>query len=162
MSSSRSLRTMAAATPLAVAVILAAAPQASAGLIDGSLNNLHVADKSNILGALLNSHITDLPNNNANTRNDGNRNNSIRAAAPTAMCELTITATDPDGATGTASIAVPPDAAYAHEIQIPDQAPSTKWHVGDVDHLVGQLACSDTETGALVGLVVIDEDETAS
>ena len=49
----------------------------SRGLIDGSLNNLHAADRSNILGAMLNSKVDDASNNNANTRNEGNRNNAI-------------------------------------------------------------------------------------
>lgn len=46
------------------------------GLIDGSLNNLHAADKSNIVGAMIGSKLTD-GSNNANTRNAGNRNSPI-------------------------------------------------------------------------------------
>ncbi|MEV0649775.1 hypothetical protein AB0I28_31415 [Phytomonospora sp. NPDC050363] len=49
---------------------------ASAGLIDGSLNDLHAASQSNILGALVGSQLSDSSNNNANTRADGNANNS--------------------------------------------------------------------------------------
>ncbi len=41
------------------------------GLIDGSLNNAHVADHSNILGVMVNSKINDEANSNANTRARG-------------------------------------------------------------------------------------------
>ncbi|MCL7025743.1 hypothetical protein MKW94_030831 [Papaver nudicaule] len=47
------------------------------GVIDGSLNNLHAADRSNVLGALENSKLTDASNNNANTKEIGLENNSI-------------------------------------------------------------------------------------
>lgn len=149
----------AAAVPLAAAVILPAAPQASAGLIDGSLNNLHVLDQANILGALVNSRIGDSNNNNGNGRNIDF--GATMRDAPGVTCEITATATDPDGATGTVSVAVPAADAQT-ELYFRDQRSGTRWGVGDLDHVAGQLTCSDARTGALVGMVAIDTDEIAA
>jgi hypothetical protein len=47
------------------------------GLVDGSVNNAHVVDHSNILGVLLNSKIDDNSNSNANTRAEGMHNDAV-------------------------------------------------------------------------------------
>lgn len=61
------------AAALLLTPLLVAAP-AHAGLIDGSLNNLHAADKSNILGALAGSRITDANGSLNNTRSGAREN----------------------------------------------------------------------------------------
>ena len=43
------------------------------GLIDGSLNDANIASNSNVLGALLGSRLEPSPDNNANTRSNGER-----------------------------------------------------------------------------------------
>ncbi|MGW1956101.1 hypothetical protein ACWCPI_25700 [Streptomyces sp. NPDC001920] len=63
-------RTLTAAGLAAASALLAAAP-AHAGVIDGSLNNLHAAAESNVLGALVNSKLSGNDNNNANSRHTG-------------------------------------------------------------------------------------------
>jgi hypothetical protein len=65
------MRIRCSATLLAAGAVLAltgAAP-AQAGLVDGSLNELHVADGSNLLGAFASAHVG-AANNNANARAD--------------------------------------------------------------------------------------------
>lgn len=63
----KALATLAAGLTLA----LTAPAVASAGLIDGSLNNLHAADKSNVIDVMVQSKLVDAGNNNANTRANG-------------------------------------------------------------------------------------------
>ncbi|MGC4984676.1 hypothetical protein ACLQ18_29215 [Streptomyces sp. DT193] len=63
-------RTLTAAGLAAAFALLVAAP-AHAGIIDGSLNNLHAASQSNVLGALVNSNLSGNDNNNANSRSTG-------------------------------------------------------------------------------------------
>ena len=72
---SRSVRVGLIAAATALLAVLGAA-SASAGIIDGSLNDPHVADASKILDPMVGSQLTDNPNNNANTRTDGDQNNS--------------------------------------------------------------------------------------
>ncbi|WP_431683641.1 hypothetical protein [Kitasatospora sp. KL5] len=55
------------AAALAVGLPLFLAAPAHAGLIDGALNNASAANQSNVLGALVNSSLTDASDNNANT-----------------------------------------------------------------------------------------------
>lgn len=158
----RPARALAAAAPLALALVLAAAPQASAGILDGSANNLEVLDHISALSTIINSD-ADF-NDNANRRNRGNGDEpfagAMRDAGPPAECEATVTATDPDGATGTATTALPTGQAST-ELDIPDTAPGTAWGHGDTDHLAGQIVCSDARTGAVLGMVSIDVDRTA-
>jgi hypothetical protein len=47
------------------------------GILDGSLNNADVASGSNVLGALVNSMLSDSSNNNANSGAAGQNNNAI-------------------------------------------------------------------------------------
>jgi len=53
------LRALAATSVLAIAGVLLAAAPASAGVVDGSLNNAHALDHANLLGAMLGSRIDD-------------------------------------------------------------------------------------------------------
>ncbi|NEA33239.1 hypothetical protein [Streptomyces sp. SID13031] len=50
------------------AAALSAPTVANAGIIDGSLNNAHVAAGSNVLGVLANSQVSDISNANANVK----------------------------------------------------------------------------------------------
>jgi hypothetical protein len=152
------LRTLAAAAVLSAGPVLLAAAPASAGLIDGSLNNAHIADHSNILGVMLNSQIEDNSNSNANTRANGRGSNSQFQAAAAAACEATVTAHDPDGAHGTATVAVH---GPGTEVLIRDQAPGTTWGQGDPDHFTTSLACTDPDTGEFTGLLTFPADLTA-
>lgn len=61
---------MLAATLAAGPLLFLTATAAHAGIIDGSLNDLHAADHSNVLGALVGSQLTGADNNNANTKAD--------------------------------------------------------------------------------------------
>lgn len=155
---------LASVLAVAGAAVLATVQPASAGLIDGSLNNLHAADNSNILGLMLNSSISPDANNNANSRVSGRSRALHLSNADTVLdrCEVTLTATDPDGASGTTTVAVAPEGRSTTEIRITDQVPGTHWHAGDVDHFAGQLVCYDARTGATVGMIAIDEDLTAA
>lgn len=162
------LRALATATVLAIGGVLLVAAPASAGIIDGSLNNAHLADHSNILGVMLGSALNDSSNNNANTRSSGKSNNSIggydtasvREATPAASCKATVTAFDPDGAQGTTTVAVPAGEADT-EILVPDQTPGTTWGLGDLDHFTTDLVCTDPDTGETVGLITFPADLTA-
>lgn len=63
-------------TGVGTAAATPADPHRPTGIIDGSINDLTAADNSNILGALLNSNLSD-GSNNANTRTPGAKNNSV-------------------------------------------------------------------------------------
>lgn len=58
------------------AAALATAP-AHAGVLDGTLNNLHVIDHVSVLNTNINSDLQTSASNNANTRSDGKGNNAI-------------------------------------------------------------------------------------
>jgi hypothetical protein len=151
------LRTLTAAAALSAGAMLLAAAPAHAGLIDGSLNNVHALDGSNVLAAMLSSNIEGTSIN-ANTRNNGKHNNAVNEAAPAPLCEATVTAHDPDGAHGTVTVAVH---GPSTEVRIPDQSPGTTWGQGDLDHFTTQLACTDPGTDELVGLLTFPADLTA-
>jgi hypothetical protein len=160
-------RLRAVAVPAAVAfgALVALAPAAQAGMIDGSLNNLHTLDHSNILGVMAMSAITDGSNSNANTRAAGKINNSVHmqaadTAASAQSCTLTVTARDPDGAWGRATVAVPEGTAGT-VIRIPDESPVAVYGVGDTDHLAGDIVCTDTATGAVTALLDVTTDLVA-
>ena len=170
--SPKSLRAVAAATPLAIAAILAAAPQASAGISDAALNNPHVLDHGNTLGLTFSSAVSDQATDNAIARNiaddfignwaGGLLESAMRNEPPDAStCDVTVTATDPDGAKGTVSAAVPAGVTN-NELAIPDQAPGAKWRAGDVDHFNVQLTCTDAQHGNRMSKAILDQDQAAS
>jgi hypothetical protein len=159
--SNHTCRRLAPLAAITVTAAVAGIGPASAGLIDGSLNNLHLADRADILTAMLNSNVV----------SDANNNRNVTRMRPLPLvdrdttgdrCEATLTATDPDGAAGTAAFQVAATAEAHTELRITDQVPGTVWHRGDVDHFAGQLVCYDARTGAVIGMVAIDEDLTAA
>jgi hypothetical protein len=163
--------TLAASAPLALAAVLAAAPQAGAGVGGAAVSSPHVA-ADGTLTVEFTSAVSDQAADAAEARNvaasfvgewagqlidEAARNNPPHAAA---TCRANATATDPNGATGTASADVP-TGLNDTRLVIPDQAPRTKWGVGDLDHFTVELVCTDTGTGGSVSRAVIDQDETA-
>ena len=167
----KSLRALAVATPLALAASLASAPLASAGINDAALNNPHVLDQGTMLGVVFNSAISDDTTDNAIARNTADTfvgnwagalvEYALRNTPPrVSTCRVIATATDSDGATGTTSAAVPAGVTHI-ELDIPDQAPHTKWGIGDLDHFAVQLTCTDTQRGTQESKATIDQDETA-
>lgn len=173
MSPRTTLRTLGVAAPLAVAALLAAAPQAVAGVADAAVNNPQVVDQGGKLAVDFTSAVSDQTADAAEARevaaglvgdwagqlvDQAERDNPPRNAT----CQATATATDPNGATGTASVPVP--TGYADTmLQIPDQAPgTTKWGVGDLDHFTVNVTCTDMTAGGGISKAVIDEDAIAS
>lgn len=163
------VRPLALAAPLALGTVLAAAPQASAGISDAVLSSPHVLDNGKTLNVTFSSAITDAITDNTIARNAasavvGNwvgdlldyavRNTPTR----TSTCRVTTTATDPNGAKGTTS-AVIPVGVTKMALNIPDQAPGTKWAVGDRDHFAVTLVCTDDQSAAQVSELTIDQDE---
>jgi hypothetical protein len=163
--------TLAASAPLALAAVLAAAPQATAGVAGAALSNPRVLTDGGTLSVDFTSAVSDQAADTAEARNvaaslvgewagqlidDAARNNPPRVST----CQVKATATDPDGAAGTASAAVPSGVGDT-PLTIPDQAAGTKWGVGDLDHFTVELTCTDTGAGGSVSRAVIDQDETA-
>jgi len=110
--------TLAASAPLALAAVLAAAPQAGAGVGGAAVSSPHVA-ADGTLTVEFTSAVSDQAADAAEARNvaasfvgewagqlidEAARNNPPHAAA---TCRANATATDPNGATGTASADVP-------------------------------------------------------
>lgn len=170
MNSAARLRALTAAAPLALAAILASAPQASAGISDAALGNTHVLNHGYTLGVVISSAISDDSTDYASARNVADAfagnwvgnlvNDAARNTPPSVTtCRVAVTATDPDGATGSASAAVPTGVANVG-LNIPDQARGTKWGVGDFDHYAVRLTCS--AQGGNVNEVTLDQDEIAN
>lgn len=159
------------AGPLALGTILAGAPQASAAISGVVPSSPRVLDNGKTLNVTFSSDITDAASDNAIARDvagalGGNGLGDLvkyalsKAPTRTSNCRATVTATDSDGATGTASAAVPVGATNV-AVNLPDQTPGTKWGVGDRDRLNVTLICTDSRSGAQLSEVTIDRDETA-
>lgn len=163
--------TLAASAPLAIAAVLAAAPQATAGVAGAAVSNPHVVSNGSTLTVDFTSAVSDQAADAAEARNvaasfvgewagqlidEAARNNPPSAST----CRVKATASDPDGAAGTASAAVPSGIGDV-QLAIPDQAAGTKWGVGDLDHFTMELTCTDTGMGGSVSRAVVDQDETA-
>jgi hypothetical protein len=163
------LRSLSLAGALALGGVVILAPTAQAGMIDGSLNNAHVLDHGNLLGVMVNSKLSDDSNNNANSRADGQSNNAAAlraahtrsAAAPASSCTLTLHADDPDGASGSTTVALP-DGTAQSEVDVPDNNPAVRYAVGDTDHLTGEIVCTDTATGEVIDALDVSSDLVAS
>jgi hypothetical protein len=167
----KSLGALAVATPLAVATVLAAAPQAGAAIADAAMNNPQVLDHGNTLSIMFSSTISSDAADDAAAQNvaTGLGGNVVGGLVDYALrhspqqistCRVTATATDPDGAGGTASADVPAGVTE-NEIRIPDQVHGTKWGKGDVDHFNVQLNCAQDQRGN-VSKAILDQDAAAS
>lgn len=163
------LRTLTAAAPLAFVAILASAPLASAGISDAALGNTHVLNHGNTLSVMVSSATSDDSTDSATAQNVADAfiggwassliANAMRNTPPSVTtCQAAVTVTDPDGATGSASGAVPVGVATI-KLNVPDRAPGTKWGVGDLDHYALQLTCSAQRGN--ISKVTIDQDEIA-
>jgi len=171
MKPAKSLRALTAATPIAFLAVLASAPQASAGIGDAVLGSPQVMHDGNTLGVLFSSTVTDQGTDNAIAQKvteaflgswaDGLVDSAVHNAPPSvSTCRVTVTATDPNGATGTTS-AVVPTGMNSNELEIPDQVHGTKWGVGDLDQFSVQLTCTDNQRGGQVSKVTLDQTEIA-
>ncbi|GAA1980718.1 hypothetical protein [Catenulispora subtropica] len=161
----RTFLRVAPAVALAAVTTLATVEPAHAGLIDGSLNNLHAVKNSNALGAVFSSNIAIEERNESNHHGHLAKHSLSVADADSnsvpRRCEATVTVTDSDGASGTMTVVIPVDVPASTQVSIPDQAPGTAWHAGDMDHVTGHLACYDTRTGAMVAMILLNEDRKA-
>lgn len=166
-----SLRAVTAAAPLALAAVLASAPQASAGINGVTLTNPRVLDSGKTLSVTLDSDISDAATDNAIARKvadtfagdwaGGLIENAMRNTPPRpSTCRVTATASDSNGATGTASATLPTGVSNK-ELDFPARTPGAKWGVGNVDHFAIQLACTDDQNATPVGRATIDQDEIA-
>jgi hypothetical protein len=167
----KSLGALAVATPLAVAAVLAAAPQAGASIADATMNNPQVLDHGSMLSIMFSSTISGDATDAAAAQNvaAGLAGSGVGALVDyalqhspqqTSTCRVTATATDPDGAGGTASADVPVGMTE-NEIRIPDQVHGTKWGKGDLDHFNVQLVCAQNQRGN-VSKAILDQDGVAA
>lgn len=166
------LRVLTAATPLALAAVLAGAAQADAAISDAGVDNPQVLNHGATLRVTLESAVSDQAADDALARKmadsvagdwiGGVIDYAIRNAPqrPT-TCRASATATDPNGATGTGSATVPVGVATT-QIDLPDQTPGTKWAAGDVDHLSVQVTCDDGRGDTQVEKATLDRDALAA
>lgn len=167
----KTVRPLVLAGPLALGTIFAAAPQASAAISDVVPSSPRVLDNGKTLNVVFSSAITGAITDNIIARNlasafVGNRLGDLveyalpNTPARVSSCRVTTTAIDSNGATGTASAAVPVGVTNI-ALNLPDQTPGTRWGVGDRDHLAVTLICTDSQSGAQMSEVTTDRDETA-
>lgn len=167
--STKTLRTLTAAAPLAFAALLAAAPQASAAIGGAVVDNPHVVDQGRALSVSFGTAVTDAATDNAIARNVANtflgdwagplmQAAMQNAPQPASTCHMTMTATDPNGARGTVSGPVQ-SGVVANDLSIPDQAPGTKWGAGDMDHFAVEVTCADAERGTQMSKATIEQDQ---
>jgi hypothetical protein len=173
MQSLKSLRTLTTVSALAVAGVLAAAPLADAAIGAAGLNAPTVADQ----GKTLNVPVTLVSDEASSTDTTAARNvadslvgswigdlmdyaeRNTPPAEPS--CQVTATATDPDGATGTASASIPAGTSVS-SLAIADQTNGTVWGVGDLDHFTLKFTCTDAHRNAQLSQATIDQEAVAS
>jgi len=80
------------------------------------------------------------------------------AAKPT--CRATVTATDSNGATGTASEVVA-EQGDAAPLTIANRTHGVRWGAGDVDHFTYKMTCTDMRNGSQLSNVTVDQDAIA-
>jgi hypothetical protein len=165
------VRTVTAAAAVALAGLLAAAPQASAAIGAAALHTPHVADDGANLVVPLDATADQaagmamarkVADSLAGTWLSGLIQDATANAAPTApTCRATVTATDSNGAAGTATEILPAQGA-AKPLTIPDQTRGTRWGVGDVDHFTLKMTCTDTSRNSQLSDISVDQDAIAS
>jgi hypothetical protein len=171
MKSSKSLLALTATTPLALAAVLAAAPQAGAAVGNATVSGPRVLDNGRTLSVMLGNAVSDVNADDAMAQQvtaalAGNGIGDLVAYAMrnspqrTSTCNAAVTATDPNGAGGTGS-AVLRTGQASNEIRIPDQAAGTKWAVGDFDHFAVKVTCTDT-SGTGMSVTTVDQDGIAT
>lgn len=173
-SARKPLRTLTAAAPLALtaltALLLSAAP-ADAGVGATTIDNPRVTGNGSTLTAELSTTITDQSTDNAVAQNVADSflgswgadviSYALQNSPPrVSTCQATVTATDPDGATGTATTTVP-TGTTTQQITLRNQTPGATWRVGDSDRFATRVVCTDTGNGAQVTTVSVDQEETA-
>jgi hypothetical protein len=168
---SKSLLALTATTPLALAAVLAAAPQAGAAVGGAMVDGPRVLDNGRTLSVVLDSAITDANTDSAMAQEVAGAlagegigdlvAYALRNGPPqTSACNATVTATDPDGARGTASAALRTGQA-SNEIRVPDQAAGTRWGVGDFDRFDVRIECT-APPGAGMSVTTVDQDGIAT
>jgi hypothetical protein len=166
---SRPLRTVLAATPIALTAVLATAGQAGAGMVGITVLNPTVLDHGRTLrvtvgGTMSQSEADATARTMLSTLVGpwaGDLLTHAQQAAPPqdSACRVTVTVTDPDGATGTAS-AVIPAGATSRQIDIRDEAGGTVWRAGDVDQFQTQQVCDGA--GGSVHETIADQSAMAA
>ena len=165
-----SLCAITAATPLALAGVLAGASPASAAISVAGLNTPQVLNNGSTLRVPVNV-TADGAADAAIARNVADKflgdwaSGLIGYAArntplTTRTCLVTATVTDPDGAAGTASATVPAGMSIS-SLNVPDQVRGTHWGVGDFDHFTVKLTCTEGEKNTSHSEVTVDQDAIA-
>lgn len=167
-----SLPTITATASLALAGVLAAAPQASAAVGVADLNTPQVLDNGATLRVPVNvttgqaADMT-LARNVAEEFLGDWAADLIDAAArntppTTRTCLVTAKVADPNGASGTASATVAAGASLS-SLDVPNQVRGAHWGAGDFDHLAVKTTCTDTSAGgnASHSEVTVDQDAFA-
>jgi hypothetical protein len=166
-----SLRTAAAAASVALVGILAAAPQANAATDPAALTSPQVQDGGRSLVVPLDvtgdrlagtTAARELANSLAGTWLGDLIDYAARNSTPSsATCRAAVTATDSNGATGSA-VEVIRSGAASVPLTIPDQAPGTRWGAGDIDHFTTKLTCTDDRTASKLSEITVDQDAIAA
>ena len=166
LTSLTSVRTLTTAASLALASVFAAAPSASAAIGDPTLNTPRVLDNGRTLSVPFDVSADEVGNTAmaqdlAASLVGGWAGQLIGYAAANApqdpaTCHATVTATDSDGAAGSASVDIPAG-ARTETAAIVDQARGTRWGVGDVDHFNLKFACTDVHRNSKLSEVEVDQ-----
>lgn len=166
MQSLTSLRAVTTAASLALAGVLGAASQANAAINTPVIDTPNVVDGGKTLNVPIGAVTGEIADP-AVARNMaaalvggwvGSLVEDAAAEAPSiaSTCQVTVRATDPDGATGTAAATVPADGSIS-SLSVPDQARGTRWGVGDLDHIDLKLTCTDTRGNTRLSEVTYDQ-----
>ena len=165
------LRTAAAVATAALAGVLAVAPEASAAIGTAALTapprvmdegrSLRVpfdAAADQAAGAAMAQQVAD-------SFAGGWLGGVLQYAAADAAnagstCRETVTATDSNGAAGTATEIVP-DQGDAAPLTIANRTRGVRWGAGDIDHFTLKMTCTDARNGSQLSNVTLDQDAVA-
>lgn len=170
MRSLTSLRTITAGASLALAGVLAAAPEASAAISAPGLNSPQVLDNGSTLRVPVNVTADGAADSTAAKKvadaflggwADGLIDYAIRnTPQATRTCLVTATVTDPNGAAGTASATVPAGASLS-SLNVPNQVRGARWGSGDFDRFGVKVTCTDTYGNTSHSELTFDQNATA-
>lgn len=166
------LRTVAAVATAALAGVLAVAPEASAAIGTSALTAPpHVLDQGRTLSVPFDAS-ADQAAGTAMARQVADSfagtwlGSVLQYAATDAAntkptCRETATATDANGATGTATEIVP-DQGTAAPLAIANRTPGVRWGAGDIEHLTLKMTCTDARNNSQLSDVTLDQDAVAA
>lgn len=163
------LRTAAAAGAAALAGLLAAAPQASAAIGPTGLGDSpRVLDGGRSLTVPLDGASADQAAGIATAQQMADsfagswlggvlQYAADHSATTTPTCRVTVAATDPNGAAGTAT-ALLPNQGTAAPLTIMNRTKGARWGAGDVDHFSTKMTCTDMRDNSQLSNVTMDQD----